>query len=56
MLELLFVIVGAAIALFSYHMGRNNRSSLPAIPNPFIRQTKPDNGASEAPKPVSRGM
>lgn len=56
MLELLFVIVGAAIALFSYHMGRNNKASVPQFHIPFLHQ-KPDNGASESPKaPISRGM
>lgn len=57
MFDLLFVIAGAAIALFSYSMGRNNAAPLPKFHIPYF--SKNDNGqpAESKPPPAhSRGM
>lgn len=54
-MELLFVLLGAAIALFSYHMGRNNAAPLPKIQIPFFNAAKPDNGqTADQPAAVNR--
>lgn len=55
--SILLFVVGAAVALFSYHIGRNNKSPVPPIRVPFMH-TPAGSGVDLQPKqPVqSRGM